>query len=121
MALTVLRLVKSLLEHYMDWKILSFHQYFVRRQYQFNRIAFGSKFSIRPIWIDLYSLFINFFQKAIWIEPNYVVIKIFLKDIIDQRVYSFGQNFLNRQYGLTRFVFWSKFSNRTAWIEKCCL
>ena len=41
------------------------------------------------------------------------MVKIFFKD----NILSFGQNFLKRQYGLNRIVFWSKFSIKTIWDE----
>ena len=47
----------------MGWTILSFGQSFLKRQYGLNRIVFCSKFSIRAIWVEPYSLLIKIFQK----------------------------------------------------------
>ena len=47
----------------MGCTILSFGENFLKRQYGLNRIVFCSKFSIRAIWVEPYSLLIKIFQK----------------------------------------------------------
>ena len=117
---------------------MSFGENFLKRQYGLNRIVFWSKFSSKTIWVEPYCLGENFLKrqyglnrivfwsklpiKTIWIKLFCVLIKTFQKDYMDYlSIYmdyiSFHQNFLKRQYGLNRIVFWWKFSWKTIWVE----
>ena len=78
----------------------SFHQNLLKRQYELyelNHIVFFSKFTIRTTWVDPHSLLIKYSQK----------------DSMDWNWLSFQHNFLKRQYGANRIVFWSKCSKKT--------
>ena len=109
-------LVKTFLGGYMDRTVwyfaqnfqkklyrltaFSFHQNLLKRQYELyelNHIVFFSKFTIRTTWVDPHSLLIKYSQK----------------DSMDWNWLSFQHNFLKRQYGANRVVFWSKCSKKT--------
>ena len=112
---------KTFLEDSVVSTISSFDQSIVKRQYWLNPVVFGTRSSIRPIWIDLYSLFINLFHKdytdwiALSCHQNFLKREDQLNPIV------FCSNFLKIQYGLDRFVCWSKHSKTRAWIEPYCI
>ena len=99
-------LVKIFSKDNMGWTVLSFGENFLKRQYGLNRIVFWSKLPIKTIWIKLFCVLIKTFQK------DYMDYLSIYMDYI-----SFHQNFLKRQYGLNRIVFWWKFSWKTIWVE----
>ena len=76
----------------MGWTVLFFGQNFCVSYCQNFRIVFYWRFS----------------YKTIWFKPYCILVKFFLKDNMDWTVLSFSENFLKRQYGLNRIVFWSK-------------
>ena len=77
----------------MDRTVLSFDQDFLKRQYGLNSIVLS--------------------QKTVWVEPYWLLVKIFQKDNMGWTVLLFGQSFLKRLYQLNDTVFWSKFSKKT--------
>ena len=69
----------------LGWKVLSFAQNFFNRQYGLNCTVVWSKFS----------------KKTIWIEPHFLLIKIFHEDYMGWNILSFCQNFLKGLYCLS--------------------
>ena len=107
--------------------ILSFYQHFQYRQYGFNYIVLCLKFSKKVRWTKQSCLLIKIFlkDKLNWnvlcstqhfLKRQYQLYWLFNKRI--WTVLSFQQNFQQRLYGLNYFVFSSKFSKKTIWIER---
>ena len=110
--------LKIFLKSNMGWTLLSFGQKFLKTLYALKKIAQNAlngivicwKLTYHSIWIEQFDLFIKFPKKNTSTEPQFLFIRVSLKDNMDQTVLSFSQNFLKRLHVWNHIVFWSRFS-----------
>ena len=123
-------LVIIFLKDHTGCTILSFAQYFVKRQYGLNHIVFWSKLWKKTIWVEshypLVKIFLNghygfnhfnfcskFSFKTISVESYCLLVRTFKKDNMGWNILCLGHNFQKRQCWLKHIVFWSKLSKKT--------